>query len=207
MYKVFVNDKPIIFTTSVKNEEDYIVFTYKNVIMEELIYKLKQGKLNGVYLYTPNLLETWEAFREIFNVKIAAGGLVLNDKKEILFIYRAGKWDLPKGRTEKGEKIEETAIREVEEECGIRNLKIDKKLIETYHFFIQNGKYRLKETHWYLMYSSYKGKLTPQLEEGITKVMFKDTEATAIALRKTFSNIILVYKYYKNQLKNDTLSL
>ncbi|QXP74247.1 NUDIX domain-containing protein [Tenacibaculum sp. HL-MS23] len=201
MYKVFVNDKPIIFTTSVKNEEDYVVYIYKNTIIEELIYKLKLGKLKGVYLCTSNLEEDWEIFKMKFKVLVAAGGLVLNDKKEILFIYRGSKWDLPKGRQEKGENIKETAIREVEEECGITNLKIDKKLIKTYHFFIQKGKHRLKETHWYLMSSSYKGILTPQLEEGITKVMFKDAEATNKALKSTFSNIVMVYKFYVKSLK------
>lgn len=201
MYKVFVNDKPIIFTTSVKNEEDYVVYIYKNTIIEELIYKLKLGKLKGVYLCSSNLEEDWEAFKMNFKVLVSAGGLVLNDKKEILFIYRGNKWDLPKGRQEKGENIEETAIREVEEECGITNLKIHKKLIKTYHFFIQKGKHRLKETHWYLMTSSYKGNLSPQLEEGITKVVFKDIEATKIALENTFSNIVMVFKYYTKSKK------
>ncbi len=201
MYKVFVNDKPIIFTTSVKNEEDYVVYIYKNTIIEELIYKLKLGKLKGVYLFTNNLKEDWEVFKMKFKVIVAAGGLVLNDKKEILFIYRGSKWDLPKGRQEKGESIEETAIREVKEECGINKLKIDDKLIKTFHFFIQKGKHRLKETHWYLMSSSYKGALTPQLEEGITKVVFKDAEATKKALESTFSNIIMVYNCYIELLK------
>ncbi len=200
MYKVFVNDKPIIFTSSLRNEENYVVFIYKNTIIEELIYKLKLGKLKGVYLYTPNLVGDWEMFRLRFKVIVAAGGLVLNDKKEVLFIYRGNKWDLPKGRTEKGEEITETAIREVEEECGITNIEIQKKLIKTYHFFIQKGKHRLKETHWYLMHSYYKGELTPQHEEGITKVMFKDTESTARALQNTFSNIKIVFTSYKDSI-------
>ena len=206
MYKVFVNDKPIIFTTSLKNEEGYVVYIYKNTIIDELIYKLKLGKVKGVYLFTSNLEEDWELFKMGFKVLVAAGGLVLNEKKEILFIYRGSKWDLPKGRQEKGEKVEETAIREVEEECGIINLKIDKKLIKTYHFFIQKGKHRLKETHWYLMSSSYKGILTPQLEEGITKVMFKDSRATKVALQNTFYNIVMVFEYYAKSIKNDTMS-
>ena len=197
MYKVFVNDKPIIFTTSTKNEENYTVYIYKNTILDELIYKLKLGKLKGVYLYTSNLVEDWQAFRIKFKVMIAAGGLVLNDKKEVLFIYRGNKWDLPKGRIEKGEKIEETAIREVKEECGVSNLKIIRKLTNTYHLFVQKGEHRLKETHWYLMNSTYKGKLTPQLEEGIIKVVFKNTQDTIKALQNTYYNIKLVFNHYK----------
>lgn len=198
MYKVFVNDKPIIFTTSLKNEEDYPVYIYKNTIIEELIYKLKVGKLNGVYIYSSNLVEDWLDFKVKFKVITAAGGLVLNENKKVLFIYRGNKWDLPKGRVEEGENLEEAAIREVEEECGIEKLIINRKLLVTYHLFMHQNKYRLKQTHWYLMFSSYEGSLTPQLEEGITKAQFKDEEETHKALQNTFANIIMVYESYLN---------
>ena len=55
-------------------------------------------------------------------VVTAAGGMVLNDKDEILFIYRKKRWDLPKGKTEKNETIESSAIREVEEETGVERM-------------------------------------------------------------------------------------
>ena len=201
MYKVFVNDKPIIFTTSLKNEEGYVTYIYKNTIVTDLIYKLKLGKLKGVYLYVSNLNKDWESFKKDFNVMVAAGGLVLNDKKEILFIYRGTKWDLPKGRREIGEDLEETAVREVEEECGVTNLTIQKKMINTHHFFLENNMYRLKETHWYLMSTSYVGVLIPQLEEGITKVMFRSKASLKDVLQNTFSNIIMVLKCYENNKK------
>ncbi|KAB1154631.1 NUDIX domain-containing protein [Tenacibaculum aiptasiae] len=200
MYKVFVNDKPIIFTTSIKNEENYPAFIYKNTTLDEVIYKLKLGKLQGVYLFSTNLPKDWEDFRMKFKVMIAAGGLVLNDNEEVLFIYRGNKWDLPKGRIEKGEGIEETAIREVEEECGVSNLEIIRKLTNTYHLFLQKGEHRLKETHWYLMHSTHQGALTPQIEEGITKVVFKNTEETILALQNTYCNIKLVYSHYKEMI-------
>ncbi|WP_417800961.1 NUDIX hydrolase [Tenacibaculum sp.] len=198
MYKVFVNDKPIIFTTSLKNEEDFSVYIYKNTIIEELIYKLKVGKLNGVYIYSNNLMEDWKDFKIKFKIITAAGGLVLNESKKVLFIYRGNKWDLPKGRVEEGENLMETAIREVEEECGIEKLIISRELLITYHLFMQQNEYRLKETHWYLMFSNYEGSLTPQLEEGITKAEFKAEEETNKALQNTFANIIMVYKSYVN---------
>lgn len=198
MYKVFVNDKPIIFTTSLKNEEDFSVYIYKNTIIEELIYKLKVGKLNGVYIYSNNLIEDWKDFKIKFKIITAAGGLVLNESKKVLFIYRGNKWDLPKGRVEEGENLMEAAIREVEEECGIEKLIISRELLITYHLFMQQNEYRLKETHWYLMFSNYEGSLTPQLEEGITKAEFKAEEETNKALQNTFANIIMVYKSYVN---------
>lgn len=200
MYKVFVNDKPIIFTTSLKNEEDFSVYIYKNIIIEELIYKLKVGKLDGVYIYSNNLTEDWIDFKVKYKVITAAGGLVLNESKKVLFIYRGSKWDLPKGRVEEGENLEEAAIREVEEECGIEKLIINRKLLVTYHLFMLQNEYRLKQTYWYLMFSNYQGSLTPQLEEGITKAEFKDKKETNKALQNTFANIIMVYESYLNNI-------
>lgn len=198
MYKVFVNDKPIIFTTSLKNEEKFPVYIYKNIIIEELLHRFRSGKLKGVYLFTSNVEQDWLNFAKNFKVIVAAGGLVLNNKKELLFIFRGNKWDLPKGRIEKGEAIEETAIREVEEECGIKNLTIKCKLLVTYHLFLIKNKYRLKETHWYLMHSDYTGTLLPQTEEGITKVVFKTADDISTLFKNTYSNIKLVYKAYLN---------
>src|SRR5690606_30154599 len=101
---------------------------------------------------------------------IAAGGLVKNKDNEVLFIKRNGKWDLPKGRVERKEAIEDAAIRETEEETGVAELKIIKPLQITYHLFKRNGVTKLKETHWFEMFSPYTGNLTPQINEGITKV-------------------------------------
>ncbi|WP_299668092.1 NUDIX domain-containing protein [uncultured Polaribacter sp.] len=196
MYKVFVNDTPIIVTSSQKKENNFPIYILKNIVAEEMIHKLKNKKFKGVNLYTPDLEKGWKDFLSTFKIVSAAGGLVLNPKKEILFIYRADKWDLPKGRIEKGEAIEDAAIREVEEECGIFNLKIVKPLITTYHVYFQNGT-KLKETYWFLMTSNYTKKLVPQLEEDITKVLFKNEEEVEKALENSYKNIALVYDTYK----------
>jgi len=192
MYVVFVNDKPIFVTSSQIKENKYPVFLLKDIVTEEIIHKLKDKRLKGINLYTPDLEIGWQEFLRTFKTVSAAGGLVLNAKKEILFIYRSHKWDLPKGRIEKGETIEETAIREVEEECGISNLKLIKPLLTTYHVYFQNGM-KLKETFWFVMTSEYTGKLTPQLEEGITEVVFKKEAAIKEALQNSYKNIELVY--------------
>jgi 8-oxo-dGTP pyrophosphatase MutT (NUDIX family) len=195
MYTVFVNDKPIIITSSQKKENNYPVYFLKNSVTEEIIHKLKNKKIKGVNLYTPDLESDWHSFLKTFHTVSAAGGLVLNTKKEILFIYRSKKWDLPKGRIEEGEALEETAIREVEEECGIFNLKLIKPLLTTYHVYFQNG-LKLKETFWFLMTSNYEGELIPQLEEGITQVLFKNEEEVKRALQNSYKNIELVYDRY-----------
>ena len=196
MYKVFVNDSPIIITSSFKNENNFPVYIFRDIVFDEVLYKLKNEPIKGILLYSNDLEKDWSIFTEKIKVVSAAGGLVLNDKKEVLFIYRNGIWDLPKGRIEKGEFIETAAIREVEEECGIFNLSIVKKLITTYHIYYQNG-IKLKETHWFLMTSDYKKELKPQLEEGITEVLFKNDLQIDAALQNTYANIKLVYDSYK----------
>lgn len=201
MYKVFVNDKPIILSTSLQKEEGFATYNYKNTVIEELIHKLSSKKCSGIFLFSTNLDKDWKNFCKNFKVITAAGGLVVNSKKQILFIYRGDKWDLPKGRIEEGESLEETAIREVEEECGISNLTIENFLLKTYHVFYHGKERRIKETFWYLMRSDYEGELIPQLEEGITKVVFKETKEVEDALQNSYANIKLVYENYLNKMK------
>ena len=131
---------------------------------------------------------------------VAGGGKAYNAKNEILFIYRNDKWDLPKGRVEKGEKIKETAVREVQEECGISNVIVHEFLITTHHIFYYNEKIKLKETHWFHMKLNNREILTPQLEEGITDAVFKNKEDSVRALQNSYKNINLVFKaFYQNQ--------
>ncbi|WP_405562190.1 NUDIX hydrolase [Polaribacter sp. Asnod6-C07] len=198
MYKVFVNDTPIIITQSSKIESIFPVFAFNDITFDEILRRLNEKLIKGIILYSIDLEKDWKTFKQNLRVISAAGGLVLNDKKEALFIYRNKVWDLPKGWVEKDESLENAAIREVEEECGIFNLTITKKLITTYHIYHQNG-YILKETYWYLMHSNYNAPLIPQLEEGITEVSFKKTDEIEDILKNTYANIKIVYATYKAQ--------
>lgn len=197
MYKVFVNDKPIILTSSFENEESFSMQLYKHTVIDEVIYRLKNEPIDGIILHSENLENDWKSFKNNFKVEVAGGGLVLNEGKEILFIFRNDKWDLPKGRIEEGESIETTAIREVEEECGIGDLEIKQPLLTTWHIYFSN-EYRLKETHWFLMESNYHGELHPQIEEGITEVKFIGNQEIDSVLRNSYSNIKLTYQAYTN---------
>jgi len=197
MYKVFVNEKPIIITSSSQKENNFPVYILKNIVLDEIIHKLKNEIIDGVYLYTPDLESGWNYFLTQIKVVPAAGGLVKNNKNDILFIYRNNIWDLPKGRIEKNESIETAAIREVEEECSIFNLTIEKQLITTYHIYFQN-KNKLKLTYWFLMNSNYNKPLIPQIEEDITKVEFIKEKSIDTILKESYANIRLVYDYYKD---------
>ncbi len=120
----------------------------------------------------------------------AAGGMVVNSKDAYLFIYRNGKWDLPKGKLERGEGKKQGAIREVEEECGIAVSSIGKRICKTYHTYTVKGEVVLKRTYWYQMAYLGAGKLKPQKEEGITKVQwFKKGHVDAI-VKNTFPSIM-----------------
>lgn len=122
----------------------------------------------------------------------AAGGLVKNKKGDHLFIYRNDKWDLPKGKLEKGEKPRAGAVREVEEECGIEISKSGKKICKTYHAYTVKGQVVLKKSHWYKMKYTGKGKLTPQIEENITEVKWFAKNNFDVILGNTFPSIVEV---------------
>lgn len=194
MYKVFINEKPIILTSD-KNFSTNLL--KKKFLLQEIsnhINLLFANKLNGICLFSENIKEDWTNFKNYFIVQKAAGGKVLNTANEVLFIYRYDKWDLPKGKLEDRETLEICAIREVEEECGVTNLVIQKKLPTTYHVFKRESKLILKITYWFLMKTNYKEKLTPQLEEGITKVKFLNAIEQKEALQNTYKNISILFK-------------
>ncbi|WP_240894404.1 NUDIX hydrolase [Parapedobacter sp. SGR-10] len=106
----------------------------------------------------------------------AAGGLVKNGSGEYLFIHRLGKWDLPKGKVEEDEKMREAALREVEEECGIKVDYLGKKIATTYHTYYMRGKFVLKQTQWYEMGVNKQPRLIPQQEEDITEAIWLDAK-------------------------------
>ena len=193
MYKVFVNDIPIILSTDKNYGENYTSFPIKTVKFKRIIRKINEGQLLYVNLYHKKEEKLLQHLFKKLPVVTAAGGMVFNDKKEILFIYRNKRWDLPKGKIEKGETLEESAIREVEEETGIQDLKITRYLQETYHVFKRKDKYKLKVTHWFEMHSNYEGELVPELTEGIKKVKWKNFAKTQKALTKSYANIKLLF--------------
>ena len=189
MYKVFVNDKPLFLTNEIVKETDFQLFLLESVDIHQLIVKMFQNKIQKAYLYHPDEKEIMKMLKEKIPVNKAGGGLVYNKKREVLFILRNGKWDLPKGGIEKGEDIDQTAIREVEEETGVSGLKINNKLQKTYHVFIRNGKYKLKIVHWFEMQTDFEGIPMPQEEEGIEKVAWLNPDEIKEALKNSYENI------------------
>lgn len=118
----------------------------------------------------PNFINNLTQTEVNFQIIRAAGGLVFNEQEQALFIFRRGKWDLPKGKLDEGESLEECAVREVEEETGLKGVVLKNFLLTTYHTYRENGKQLLKESHWYRMEVTGKQELKPQTEEDITEI-------------------------------------
>jgi 8-oxo-dGTP pyrophosphatase MutT (NUDIX family) len=194
MYKVFVNDKPLFLTNEIFKETDFQLFLLESIDFKQLIVKIFQNKIQKAYLYYPDEKEIMKVLKTKIPVNKAGGGLVYNKNGDVLFIFRNGKWDLPKGGTEKGEDIEQTSMREVEEETGVNGLKIIKKLQKTYHIFKRNGVYKLKITHWFEMQTDFEGIPEGQIDEGIDKVEWKNPTQIQEALKNSYENIKLLFQ-------------
>ncbi|HLT34438.1 MAG TPA: NUDIX domain-containing protein [Aquaticitalea sp.] len=189
MTTIFVNDKPIILTTEVGFETNFKNYLLDSVHIGKVIKELNSTSLEGVRLIGKNENKLLKKFLKKLPNIVAGGGKVLNGNGEILFIYRNDKWDLPKGKAEGKESIEETALREVEEETNVTDLKIVKPLDTTYHIFKRNGRHKIKITYWFEMISDYKGKLEPQEDEGITQVEWLNKDQTIEAMENSYANI------------------
>lgn len=192
MYKVFVNDKPIILTTIEEPETYFKNFDLKFVKLNKVVKELMSTDLQEARFIHKNEDKLLKKFLKKLPNVIAGGGKVYNDKGDILFIYRNGKWDLPKGKIEGVESIEETAIREVMEETGVAGLEIIKPLETTYHIFKRNGSYKIKITYWFEMKTSFSGDLYAQEFEGITKVEWLNPAQIKEALKNSYANIKLL---------------
>ena len=196
MYKVFVNRLIINLTSDKEFLNDSKTYLLSSISIKEIIKKLKIH--DEVFLYYPDKKKLLKEFKEKLVTIKASGGIVTNKKNQILFIYRKGKWDLPKGKMEKNESKKESALREVIEETGVKKLKIINFFSTTFHLIKVKREYFLKETHWYKMKTKYDGKLKPQKSEGIISAKWKTFDEALEIKKKTFRNIaIILTKYLK----------
>lgn len=194
MYQVFINEHRIHFAEKwERNQQNQGILCVKDSTEPEfhlvVEWLLKEQKPMEVCFCSPDPAADWKDFQSLFNYIAASGGLVENDKGELLFIKRLGKWDLPKGKVESGEEINTAAVREVEEECGITNLKISKPLPSTFHMYVLKGEIIFKETFWFAMQTDFQKELTPQTEEDITEVRWVNPKKMDEQLKNTYPSI------------------
>jgi 8-oxo-dGTP pyrophosphatase MutT (NUDIX family) len=195
MYKVFVNDKVIYFTNNVENcgqlTKGLTLTFFSEKITSYLVdFIFNDDKVEHIVIAVSDYETAFTEFQKYFKTIEAAGGIVSNDKDEKLFIYRLDKWDFPKGKIEEGENVEEAALREIEEECGVNQLIIKKSLEDTFHLYKFKGDIVFKRTYWFETVSSFSGELVPQLEEDITNVEWlSDTQIEEKVLGNTYASI------------------
>jgi ADP-ribose pyrophosphatase YjhB (NUDIX family) len=194
--KIFVNEKPIYLTDELTNHLKELSLKESTIFLENkkadaitLLEKLDLPKYSMAILLSNNIETVKTYFFSQFNIIEAAGGIVQNEKKDILFIFRRGKWDLPKGKLESGETIESCAEREIEEETGITELTLKKKIGETYHIYEEKGKTILKISHWFYFTCSSKQKMVAQTEEDIAEVKWIATQNIKDPMANTYENI------------------
>ena len=174
-YKVFIQNCLIEFSqgldTDFLNKNDSLVIHADDDHDFERIRKIIRDtpNLQTIQLFSLNIDALWQHFKSAYQVVEAAGGLVTNSNGDILCIQRRGKWDLPKGKLDPGETISEAAVREVEEECGIGDLAIERQIETTWHTYTENQQLILKPTYWFDMSHQGSAELMPQTEEGITQ--------------------------------------
>ncbi|SMP36147.1 NUDIX hydrolase [Chryseobacterium profundimaris] len=203
MYKVFVNEKKLLLSKQSENLEKTL--GYENVTSLEIALDLLENtSVKELNIFGENIDEIWSEFQKLFRIIEAAGGIVSNTDGDILFIKRLGKWDLPKGKMEKGESREESAIREIEEETGLQNVELLSFINTTYHIYIErNGDKVLKCTHWFEMNFDGEDTSKPQIEEGITEVAWKNTlQIEEEVFPSTFKNIrLIIREFWDKKLK------
>jgi 8-oxo-dGTP pyrophosphatase MutT (NUDIX family) len=194
MYKVFINAHLIRLLPKdviIQDEKSHLaVFDPSRSELQILVDCLfKEQNAFDVELYSDDPDDLWSTFESSFKIIEAAGGMVLNQRGEKLLIKRLGRWDLPKGKMEKGESPEDSAIREVEEECGLGSLKIVGKLEPTFHMY-QLGELKiLKKTHWFRIEAQGDLSVIPQIEEGISEVRWFAEKELPEARRSTYRSL------------------
>jgi len=192
MLQIFYKEKPIIISDNISDLKESLVIDLELIKNIDVVELLNKKKVKSIGVLSNNKKSVLTALKKKYSEITAAGGKVINQNSEILFIYRNKKWDLPKGKAEKNENISQTALREVIEETGIKNLTIVKPIEKTYHIFKKGSKHYLKSTYWFEMTSDYDGKFKPQKKEGISRVEWIDKETIGSILPKSYANIRLL---------------
>ncbi len=200
---IYFDDKPVFLCDEITTKIDEYKHHPDAVFIDELstpainslLHEISKPRFHAGIIYDKDFERLKEGFFRHFTVIKAGGGLVKNKKGEILLILRRGKWDLPKGKLDDNETIEECAKREVQEETGLRKIKVVRPVEITFHTYVQFGKHILKESHWYAMKATGDEPLIPQTEEDITEILWAKKEDLKKYVVNTFPTIIEVLKH------------
>jgi len=193
-YKIYFNQRCVILTNKIiksfeKNDGLFYKYQKKEELIEILFYFEKFNEIKSIYVLHDNESQLFEVVKSCYTIIEAAGGVVRRKDGTFLAIFRRGKWDLPKGKVEKGEFYTQTALREIQEECGLTQLTIGKKLLDTYHVYHELDKTILKRTIWYDMELTGDETPVPQTEEGITEIKWFDYHNVGEIMKNTYESL------------------
>jgi 8-oxo-dGTP pyrophosphatase MutT (NUDIX family) len=199
-YKIFFDDFQILLISpdiEVPAGKKMIFHTNAPEDIEPLVYLVKNHFIKfDVTVFCSDTKAAFDYFTNKFLYLKAAGGIVTNHLNELLFIFKQGYWDLPKGKIDKGEKKKVAAIREVSEECGVNELTITRKVAKTYHIAKLRGRYVLKKTTWYEMFCNDPANLKPDATEGITDLKWIDPQKDNWIEKQLFRSLTELLETY-----------
>lgn len=191
--KIYFSNKPLILASSSERLSQFPHYTpligAHTANFHRALQLLEQAEVPGVVLVEEDKARLEKELLWSFYPMHSAGGVVLNEKNEILMIYRRGKWDLPKGKLDEGETLEACALREVTEETGLGNLELHEKICNSMHIYQMQQQYILKYTTWYLMRGNSAYPLLPQKEEMIEEVRWVPQSQVSQLIEQSFGTI------------------
>jgi 8-oxo-dGTP pyrophosphatase MutT (NUDIX family) len=195
--KIYYNDKPIIITTDREayvnahpNAAGYMhYYDAENAVYSMARQKLEDPEVAGVLIEGADSQKMLAGLTSVFEMIEAGGGVVFNQHQQVLIIFRRGKWDLPKGKRDDGESIEDCAVREVIEETGITDLSIGEHIGDTYHLYRLQGKLMIKHSIWFRMVTTSDAPLLPQAEEDILEAKWVNPADLPTYLENTYTAI------------------
>jgi len=205
--KIYFDDKPLFLCDAVDETIQPFIHHDDAIFIDELdthtvktmIHEMEQASVHAGVFYHTSLEELKKAFLKKFTLIQAAGGLVQNEKNELLMIFRRGKWDLPKGKLDKGESLEDCAVREVEEETGLQNVQLVSPLTITWHTYHEGARFMLKESHWYNMKAKGEQKLVPQTSEDIHEIKWVIAKAAEKLFPECYPSVTDVIRGFIKQ--------
>ncbi|HPG10805.1 MAG TPA: NUDIX domain-containing protein [Chitinophagaceae bacterium] len=205
--KIYFGDKPLFLCDNIDETIEPYVHHDDAIFIDELnshtikamIHEMELPQIHAGVFFHEDLDELKKSFYKKFTLVQAGGGLVKNERGEILMIFRRGKWDLPKGKLDEGEHLEQCAIREVEEETGLLNVSSTGPLMVTHHTYHEGARHILKESHWYSMSVKGEQQLVPQTIEQITEVKWAKASELPDLLKETFPSVKDVLESELNQ--------
>lgn len=193
-YSIYFNSRKIVIKSNFNDffkgcNGLFIKYEHPKELTKLLVFFQSTSSVSNLYIVGSNLKEMYKSLTKHFELVEAAGGIVQNEDGAVLLIKRNGLWDLPKGKVDEGETVENAALREVSEECGIDHLEIIEPVRRTYHTYTENDQQVLKKTNWFKMRFSGKEQPKPQVEESITEVTWVDKNLLKEYLENSYPSI------------------